>query len=447
MRRFAFALAVVSLAMAANRCLAESTEADQQIAQAIVESLREHQQAGRLKGFDIDLNVENGRVVLTGNVTDEKQHNLAIDAARYAPGVKMVVNDLKIKGTTRQHPEQQATLPASTGGLLSGLRKAWGQNGSEQSQPAQTAAEETPAATTQTETAAADTSGKQIDRLANPDPLNQNDKSISSGYSAFTAGAAQSPVATVEQISGQPQATFAKPIASQPAEQIVATSGGMTEQPVMSAWQTRQEIKPIHEEPTQVAQAVASNVSPMAQTASLNAPEAQPPQLTLPQATAPQAVAQPVQQQQAPQVQAVQIVPVPVQYYQQMQRPQGVPVAYTASRLPGGAYGQVRMAQAAAPQQIAPAPQFIQGTGNGIVPARYDHPNMPGYAWPAYASHPNYAALQYPKQYSAHAWPYIGPFYPYPQVPMGWRKVTLSWDDGWWSLDFKDRGYGPYVTH
>ena len=46
--------------------------------------------------------------------------------------------------------------------------------------------------------------------------------------------------------------------------------------------------------------------------------------------------------------------------------------------------------------------------------------------------------LTYPKQYSPTAWPYIGPFYPYPQVPLGWRKVSLEWDDGWWMLDFKD---------
>ena len=52
--------------------------------------------------------------------------------------------------------------------------------------------------------------------------------------------------------------------------------------------------------------------------------------------------------------------------------------------------------------------------------------------------HRNYAAVTYPRQYSATAWPYIGPFYPYPQVPLGWRKVTLQWDDGWWMLDFKD---------
>jgi hypothetical protein len=71
-------------------------------------------------------------------------------------------------------------------------------------------------------------------------------------------------------------------------------------------------------------------------------------------------------------------------------------------------------------------------------PVVYDNAQMPGYSWPSYASYPNYAAVTYPQQYSPTAWPYIGPFYPYPQVPLGWRKVTLEWDDGWWFLDFKD---------
>jgi hypothetical protein len=90
-------------------------------------------------------------------------------------------------------------------------------------------------------------------------------------------------------------------------------------------------------------------------------------------------------------------------------------------------------------QPGAPVPMHMPGSGVGIAPARYDHPHMPGYAWPSYAAYPNYAAVTYPKQYSPTAWPYIGPFYPYPQVPLGWRKVTLEWDDGWWMLDFKDR--------
>jgi len=84
-----------------------------------------------------------------------------------------------------------------------------------------------------------------------------------------------------------------------------------------------------------------------------------------------------------------------------------------------------------------PHPAYVPGAGAGPR-AAYDQPALPGYAWPTYAAYPNYAALTYPKQYSATAWPYIGPFYPYPQVPLGWRKVTLEWDDGWWFLDFKD---------
>ena len=89
-------------------------------------------------------------------------------------------------------------------------------------------------------------------------------------------------------------------------------------------------------------------------------------------------------------------------------------------------------------------PAMGAGGAGGYGPAAmgqsvsYDNPQMPGYAWPSYAASPNYAALTYPQQYSASAWPYIGPFYPYPQVPLGWRKVTLEWDDGWWFLDFKD---------
>lgn len=80
------------------------------------------------------------------------------------------------------------------------------------------------------------------------------------------------------------------------------------------------------------------------------------------------------------------------------------------------------------------------GAMAGPAPMSYDQPNMPEYAWPSYASYPNYAAVTYPKQYSPTAWPYIGPFYPYPQVPLGWRKVTMEWKDGWWWLDFHN-GY------
>jgi hypothetical protein len=91
------------------------------------------------------------------------------------------------------------------------------------------------------------------------------------------------------------------------------------------------------------------------------------------------------------------------------------------------------------PGMSGPMPMGSAGVGMPPVPMRGDGPNMPNYAWPSYAAYPNYAALQYPTQYSPTAWPYIGPFYPYPQVPLGWRRVSLEWDDGWWWLDFDER--------
>ena len=94
----------------------------------------------------------------------------------------------------------------------------------------------------------------------------------------------------------------------------------------------------------------------------------------------------------------------------------------------GGGYG--------APMMRQPVP-MANAAGPGAP--RYDTPNLPNYAWPGYAAANNYAAVSYPQQYSPSAFPFIGPFYPYPQVPLGWRKVSLEWDDGWWFLDFTDK--------
>lgn len=108
----------------------------------------------------------------------------------------------------------------------------------------------------------------------------------------------------------------------------------------------------------------------------------------------------------------------------------------------------IPMPYAQAPLPMAsgqPGPQTPVAIPAGQAPIRYDQPNVPNYAWPSYAAYPNYAAVTYPKQYSPTAWPYIGPFYPYPQVPLGWRKVALEWHDGWWALDFDDgTAKGPF---
>jgi len=59
-------------------------------------------------------------------------------------------------------------------------------------------------------------------------------------------------------------------------------------------------------------------------------------------------------------------------------------------------------------------------------------PPLPPYAWPTYAPYNNYSRVAYPTIYPQDAWPGIGPFYPFPKVPTGWRTVTLSWQDGYW---------------
>jgi hypothetical protein len=59
-------------------------------------------------------------------------------------------------------------------------------------------------------------------------------------------------------------------------------------------------------------------------------------------------------------------------------------------------------------------------------------PRLPPYAWPTYAPYNNYSRVAYPETYPYNAFPYIGPYYPFPRVPLGWRKVILEWEDGHW---------------
>jgi hypothetical protein len=68
------------------------------------------------------------------------------------------------------------------------------------------------------------------------------------------------------------------------------------------------------------------------------------------------------------------------------------------------------------------------GGGYAMAP-----PNMPPYAWPTYAPYNNYSRVAYPSEYPYSAFPYIGPMYPFPKVPLGYRAIKLEWEDGhWW---------------
>ncbi len=82
--------------------------------------------------------------------------------------------------------------------------------------------------------------------------------------------------------------------------------------------------------------------------------------------------------------------------------------------------------------QMIPEPLPV-GQSGGSYSYDMNPPKMPPYAWPSYAPHNNYSRVGYPEAYPANAWPFIGPVYPFPKVPLGWRSVKLEWDDGhWW---------------
>jgi hypothetical protein len=111
-----------------------------------------------------------------------------------------------------------------------------------------------------------------------------------------------------------------------------------------------------------------------------------------------------VQQVQATNVQPFGPVAAPVLLGQP---PMAVP--------PGGAPGE--------PVPLGPA-------GMGAMDT--NAPPLPPYAWPTYAPNGNVSRVGYPTAYPYNAFPFIGPYYPFPKVPLGWRTVQLKWEDGFW---------------
>jgi hypothetical protein len=301
---------------------------DSQIARQIIERLQVEKRAGNLKGFNIDLQVDEGTVWMSGKLSSEQQRAKALDIARRIPGVKQVVNDLKVAGEETKKPASSdmaddsvptddadvAAKPSAASGLLSGLKPAYWSRRDKVEETAETS-EVKPASAT----------------------------AVGTGVTPGAVQAAPAP--------------YYAPTA-RPAPQATPVSSG----------------------PAQIGQTTPRD---------------------------PVAVSR-----------------------------AGSPLPMGAAGLRQTQYeGQIIQEGGGVGPNGEPCPMY---GAPGVGAMRYDHPNMPGYSWPSYAAYPNYAAVTYPKQYSPTVWPYIGPFYPYPQVPMGWRKVTLEWDDGWWFLDFKD---------
>ena len=84
--------------------------------------------------------------------------------------------------------------------------------------------------------------------------------------------------------------------------------------------------------------------------------------------------------------------------------------------------------------------------GAAVRPGVQGASHLPNYSWPSYAPAGNYSAVGYPTAYPWQAWPNISAPYPYPEVPLDWRAVTLRWSDGIWYLDFKKHYTRPFFT-
>jgi hypothetical protein len=449
MRRYCLRLALLSLTALGPVAVYGD---DQQIAQQIVEKLQAEKKAGTLKAFSIDLQVDEGTVWLSGRVATEQQQARALDLARRVPGVKQVVNDLSIN-TPPAKPAVAAKPPVALPSFMAMPQ-------SRPATPAQTAALpsvsiqatpiESPKMIAATPIEPAYQSAAPVDVELPPTP-------------ATPVMVEAKPIAV--ETKSQPQSEEFTPV---PAPQLVAvpvTEQSVNPQPAKKLSQPQHSVaqnsllnnvskslmSAVHGksaedprstglQPVSATQDVAKAIG--AAPIGTGVVQAAQPIGNVPQSVLTSASPQPLPGVGAhPQMAAMMpmgpmspmAMPYMVPFYgPQPQVPLAIAPASSTSPVgygpagPGGAMG-------------APQPMYMPGSGVGIAPARYDHPCMPGYAWPSYAAYPNYAAVTYPKQYSPTAWPYIGPFYPYPQVPLGWRKVTMEWDDGWWFLDFKDR--------
>ncbi len=374
----------VGLVVAAATVLAPigALAGNQEVAEKIAANLRDSRQ---LHGFKIGVKYQDGTAWLQGKVASQDQMNTALKVVFQTPGVTRVVNNMAVAET---------------------------------------------AAPTAASTAA-----------SQPEPV------LSDGSAALTQSLSNLQQATGA-VAPERQSRIASETTSAQSHQTAQRIQAAATSPFLPAAAHPTGTSAAERVPTTFAQ---SGVQPVAATAAqvptLVAPRQEPakPRGLITRlfesvdgvAEEPQKLAKPT-----PAVNPQSNNPIPVAYTQPAEAAVAVPgVPTPAVPMPGmaidgsvdgGVVGAMPMQGAPLPMYGAPVP------GAAMPPACYDQPHLPAYAWPGYAAYPNYAGVTYPKQYSPSAWPYIGPFYPYPQVPLGWRKVCLEWHDGWWFLDFDD---------
>lgn len=414
MRRFFVGVALFTLAAVTPLA---AWGGDREIAEQIITKLKGQQAAGVLQGFTLDLDVSDGRVLLKGRVSTAAQRDAVLSAADGVEGVSKVVDQLAV-GTAATEPAA-AELPTPV-----------------RLDPESGAAEKAETHTagfSLSKALAAQAPGKQDSFVQ---PAGATEQAAPSSDAEVKASVVR--VLSAAQKSGELRG-FGLEVSSVDGDVLLKGRARTPEQKqiimemVRRVPGVRNVIDDItaQPEPTFQPPAPAMPATPAKQVRHLQPVEVQKVAGRIPNAAngpvAP-AAPLPLDQNVAAQGHPGNAAPGYPGQAGHPEQPQG---PYTPTGYAPGGYVQGGYA-AGTPVPTAPIP-------SGYGAPRYDAPNLPNYAWPGYAAYPNYAALTYPQQYSPTAWPYIGPFYPYPQVPLGWRKVSLEWDDGWWFLDFTDK--------
>jgi len=489
MQRFVFSAALLVFSL----WLPSSSMADDElIARQVMQKLQQQKRSGKLKGFSLDLKVESGTVILQGRVSKPEQRTAILDAARRVPGVTQVVNGIEVGRAAPAVSAAQQPIPAvpprtsqteipktksipidipTKPPIPAPVKELVQQASTERSQ--QKLAEQ-PVGKQVASTAPA----KPVRQQAAPKRQRVNDQVIAQMITAKLKGLKDSgklrgfginmqvdkgTVWLKGRVSSDEQQALVLDVARRigGVEQVIndleikpaaqKTVRANAPKPVVNEASLKKMFQPPAGQSTNVAR--STNGKPSSTGAlgsgvrqvSKQQLQAGSARTALP-AGAVQPLYEPTPAQMPMMAQPMMVPPGMAHPMMAQQRTPYVAANYGGGQVPlafapSRAGGSTGMGPGSGGGGMANmrVPPHLPGSGAGVVPAQYDHPQMPGYAWPSYASHPNYGAVTYPKQYSPTAWPYIGPFYPYPQVPLGWRKVELKWKDGWWQLDFKNK--------
>jgi len=492
MQRFVYSAAILAFSL----WLPVSSMADDElIARQVMQKLQQQKKSGKLKGFSLDLKVEGGTVILEGRVSKPEQRTAILDAARRVPGVTQVVNGIEVgNAAPTVVPQVGQNAPRATAVTQKAepteVPKAKSIPIDIPTRPPVLApvnplVEQASNETSQKKPSAEPQVARQVARTTTPEPVQQpvtparqkvDDQVIAQIITAqlktlkdsgqlrgfgINMQVDKGTVWLKGRVSSDEQQALVLDVARRVGgvEQVIndleikpakqRTVRPNTPEPVVNDASLKKMFQPPAAQGKSVVK--SRSVTP-AGTEALGSGVRQVSKqhVGTRRETQPAAAVQPLYEPtpaQMPVMAQPMMVPPGMAHPMMAQRPSPyvsvnhgggqVPLAFAPSTAGGGAgAGSASGGPGMAGMRM---PAHLPGSGAGVVPAQYDHPQMPGYAWPSYASHPNYGAVTYPKQYSPTAWPYIGPFYPYPQVPLGWRRVELKWKDGWWQLDFKDK--------